>query len=208
MAYVFDGRQVAQEAVNKDTLKRGVLSSKIDMNKRMASSNHNMDRYRDFFLENEKDSEEENTPTPQEDLEESTQTPKAAAVLQCPNFVQMDEHTEICQNCGAQKIKPRFEHQPGEQKTACGVPLKYAGSFDRESPAPAAADQPVTKGWYAQSWQDLAMAMQGKIDVLEEKVRSYHTTDRSKRALANEDIVESTRDAIEALEMKINSYHG
>ncbi|CAC5358436.1 unnamed protein product [Mytilus coruscus] len=74
-------------------------------------------------------------------------------------------------------------------------------------PAPAAADQPVTKGWYAQSWQDLAMAMQGKIDVLEEKVRSYHTTDRSKRALANEDMVESTRDAIEALEMKINSYH-
>ena len=50
-------------------------------------------------------------------------------------------------------------------------------------PAPAEADQPVTKGWYAQSWQDLSMAMQGKIDALEEKVKSYHTTDRSKREL-------------------------
>ncbi|CAC5417575.1 unnamed protein product [Mytilus coruscus] len=84
----------------------------------------------------------------------------------------------------------------------------YAGSFDRESPSTGGGGSAGDQGWYAQSWQDLAMAMQGKIDVLEEKVRSYHTTDRSKRALANEDIVESTRDAIEALEMKINSYHG
>ncbi|CAC5381684.1 unnamed protein product [Mytilus coruscus] len=174
MAYVFDGRKVAPEdSGDKDTLKGRM--SQIKINKDMTSERNMMD----FLLENE------------EDLEDSTPTPqRQQQCCNAPNIVQMDEHTEQCQNCGAQSMKPRFENQAEES----------------ERP-PAAADQPVTKGWYAQSWQDLAMAMQGKIDVLEEKVRSYHTTDRSKRALANEDIVESSRDAIEALEMKIN-YHG
>ncbi|CAC5396734.1 unnamed protein product [Mytilus coruscus] len=83
---LFISRQVAQEAVNKDTLKRGVLSSKIDMNKRMASSNHNMDRYQDFFLENEKDSEEENTPTPRKIWRKAPQPPKGSSSAAMPQL--------------------------------------------------------------------------------------------------------------------------
>ncbi|VDI81882.1 Hypothetical predicted protein [Mytilus galloprovincialis] len=111
--------------VNKDTLKRGV--SQIEMNKGMASNSDNMNRYQDFFLEN------------QEDLEDTTPTPIPQRQQQCcdnPNMTQADEHTQMCQNCGAQKMKPRFEHQPdGEQKTTCDAPLKRKkGQFCKSKP--------------------------------------------------------------------------
>ncbi|CAG2228147.1 unnamed protein product [Mytilus edulis] len=106
--------QSPQESGDKDTLKGRM--SQVEINKRMESNSDNMDRYQDFFLENE------------EDLEESTPAPTPQRQQQCcdaPNLTQMDEHTQMCQNCGAQFTKPRFEHQPdGEQKTTCGYPLK------------------------------------------------------------------------------------
>ncbi|VDI17590.1 Hypothetical predicted protein [Mytilus galloprovincialis] len=106
--------QSPQESGDKDTLKGRM--SQVEINKRMESNSDNMDHYQDFFLENE------------EDLEESTPAPTPQKQQQCcdaPNLTQMDEHTQMCQNCGAQFTKPRFEHQPdGEQKTTCGYPLK------------------------------------------------------------------------------------
>ena len=86
----------------------------------MASKRNMMD----FFLENE------------EDLEDSTPTPqKQQQCCNAPNLAQMDEHTELCQNCGTQKMKPRFEHEYQEQKTTCGVPLKRKkGQFCKSKP--------------------------------------------------------------------------
>ncbi|VDI52954.1 Hypothetical predicted protein [Mytilus galloprovincialis] len=93
----------------------------------MASNSDNMNRYQDFFLEN------------QEDLEDTTPTPIPQRQQQCcdnPNMTQADEHTQMCQNCETQKMKPRFEHQPdGEQKTTCDAPLKRKkGQFCKSKP--------------------------------------------------------------------------
>ncbi|CAC5389836.1 unnamed protein product [Mytilus coruscus] len=100
MAYVFDGRKVAPEdSGDKDTLKGRM--SQIKINKDMTSERNMMD----FFLENE------------EDLEDSTPTPqRQQQCCNAPNIVQMDEHTEKCQNCGAQSMKPRFENQAEESE--------------------------------------------------------------------------------------------
>ncbi|CAC5360609.1 unnamed protein product [Mytilus coruscus] len=100
MAYVFDGRKVAPgDSGDKDTLKGRM--SQIKINKDMTSERNMMD----FFLENE------------EDLEDSTPTPqRQQQCCNAPNIVQMDEHTEQCQNCGAQSMKPRFENQAEESE--------------------------------------------------------------------------------------------
>ncbi|CAC5384253.1 unnamed protein product [Mytilus coruscus] len=233
MAYVFDGRKVAPEdSGDKDTLKGRM--SQIKINKDMTSERNMMD----FFLENE------------EDLEDSTPTPqRQQQCCNAPNIVQMDEHTEQCQNAvhnppscdlsiinqgsrrplamfrlrgrrlkdnvkdiddleaelGAiQKAleaeKKRFDHI--EKYMAKCLPMvggKMEGDIDMQGhaihnlPEGTRADEPVTKGWYAKNWQDLVVSMQGKINALEGKVKSYHTADRSKRDLGLEDELESDR---------------
>ncbi|CAC5413724.1 unnamed protein product [Mytilus coruscus] len=76
---------------------------------------------------------------------------------------------------------------------------KMEGDIDMQGhaihnlPEGTRADEPVTKGWYAKNWQDLVVSMQGKINALEGKVKSYHTADRSKRDLGLEDELESGR---------------
>ncbi|CAC5390783.1 unnamed protein product [Mytilus coruscus] len=90
----------------------------------------------DFFLENE------------EDLEDSTPTPqRQQQCCNAPNIVQMDEHTEQCQNCGAQSMKPRFENQAEESERRG----KMEGDIDMQGhaihnlPEGTRADEPVTK---------------------------------------------------------------
>ncbi|CAC5368067.1 unnamed protein product [Mytilus coruscus] len=128
-------RVAPEDSGDKDTLKGRM--SQIKINKDMTSERNMMD----FFLENE------------EDLEDSTNPQRQQQCCNAPNIVQMDEHTEQCQNCGAQSMKPRFENQAEES--------------ERQG---TRADEPVTKGWYAKNWQDLVVSMQGKINALEGKV--------------------------------------
>ncbi|CAC5356942.1 unnamed protein product [Mytilus coruscus] len=155
MAYVFDGRKVAPEdSGDKDTLKGRM--SQIKINKDMTSERNMMD----FFLENE------------EDLEDSFNPQRQQQCCNAPNIVQMDEHTEQCQNCGAQSMKPRFENQAEESERRG----KMEGDIDMQGhaihnlPEGTRADEPVTKGWYAKNWQDLVVSMQGKINALEGRI--------------------------------------
>ena len=71
-------------------------------------------------------------------MEDSPPAPTPQEQQQCcnaPNLTQVDEHTQACQNCGAELMKPRFEHQSGEQKTTCGYPLKRKkGQFCKSKP--------------------------------------------------------------------------
>ncbi|CAC5414825.1 unnamed protein product [Mytilus coruscus] len=68
----------------------------------MASGKNIMDQYTDLFLENEKD------------LEDSAPTPTPQQCCDNPNMAQMDPTTQMCQNCGAQSTKLKFEDQPEE----------------------------------------------------------------------------------------------
>ena len=102
MAFVKSINQVVPEDigdVDRNALRKGLPW--IEINKRMESNSDKIDHYQDFFLANEQDFED-STPAP---------TPKGSS-------------SAAMQTCGAQSMKPRFEHQPGKQKTTCGVPLK------------------------------------------------------------------------------------
>ena len=50
--------------------------------------------------------------------------------------------------------------------------IDMQGHAIRNLPEGTGADEPITKGWYAKNWQDLALGMQRKIDAAESKYKT------------------------------------
>ena len=144
MAFIQKSEELRNPRMDEDTLEgRG---SQIEINKRMASGNNIMDRYEDFFLENEEDMED-SAPAPI--LKRSASTPSSKTVTfadepsikifqkdeiikpptpqrRCSNHVMepVDERTRMCFTCGAEEAYQPLKHAQGEVPSICGAPLK------------------------------------------------------------------------------------
>ena len=106
----------------KDDIARMESSPQIEINKRMAMGNNIMDRFRDFFLENEEDSTPPLAPTPQQCCNNPMMTP-------------VDDRIRMCQHCGAEEVYQPFEHAQGEVPLTCSASLKRKkGRFCKGKP--------------------------------------------------------------------------